>query len=35
MCADVSLAEQTLHYRPKVSLDTGLRRTIDRETWGK
>jgi UDP-glucose 4-epimerase len=31
MCADISLAAQTLNYRPLTSLDTGVRLTLERK----
>ncbi len=32
MCADVALAEETLDYRPLISLETGLRMTLEQDT---
>lgn len=32
MCADLTLAREKLHYQPRVSLETGLRRTLAQDT---
>jgi nucleoside-diphosphate-sugar epimerase len=32
MCADLSLAKETLGYRPRVSLEEGIRLTLEKDS---